>query len=84
MESINSFTKNGFNKDTDLIMVCGGSDMNYECRDYFEKLGFIEGNLGEPKRFCVGTSICRLNENRLDIKTDYKKIRRGSLYLLTT
>ena len=50
---INSFTKNGFNKDTDRIMVCGGPDMNYECRDYFENLGFIEGNLGEPNDFVL-------------------------------
>ena len=27
--------------------------MNYECRDYFEKLGFIEGNLGEPNDFVL-------------------------------
>ena len=50
-EHIDNFTNGGFNKETDRVMVCGGPDMNYECRDYFENLGFQEGNLGEPRDF---------------------------------
>lgn len=52
-EHIDNFTNGGFNKDTDRVMVCGGPDMNYECRDYFENLGFQEGNLGEPGEFVL-------------------------------
>ena len=52
-EHIDNFTNGGFNKDTDRVMVCGGPDMNYECRDYFENLGFQEGNLGEPGDFVL-------------------------------
>ena len=54
-------------------MVCGGPDMNYECRDYFEKLGFIEGNLGEPKRFCVGTSIWSIERKQTRYKNRLQK-----------
>ena len=50
---IDNFTDGGFNKETDRVMVCGGPDMNYECRDYFENLGFQEGNLGEPGDFVL-------------------------------
>ena len=52
-EHIDNFTNGGFSKDTDRVMVCGGPDMNYECRDYFENLGFQEGNLGEPGEFVL-------------------------------
>ena len=52
-EHIDNFTNGGFNKETDRVMVCGGPDMNYECRDYFENLGFQEGNLGEPGDFVL-------------------------------
>ena len=34
-------------------MVCGGPEMNYECRDFFEENGFVEGNLGEPNDFVL-------------------------------
>lgn len=50
---IQNFTNGGFNKDTDRVMVCGGPEMNYECRDFFEKLGFQEGNLGEAGDFVL-------------------------------
>ena len=50
---IYNFTNDGFNKDTDRIMVCGGPDMNYQCRDFFEDTGFIEGNLGEAGDFVL-------------------------------
>lgn len=52
-EHIYNFTNDGFNKDTDRIMVCGGPDMNYQCRDFFEDTGFIEGNLGEAGDFVL-------------------------------
>lgn len=52
-DHIYNFTDNGFNKDTDRVMVCGGPEMNYECRDYFEDIGFIEGNLGEAGDFVL-------------------------------
>lgn len=52
-DHINNFTENGFNKDTDRVMVCGGPDMNYQCRDFFEKIGFVEGNLGEAGDFVL-------------------------------
>ena len=52
-EHIYNFTDGGFNKETDRVMVCGGPDMNYQCRDYFENLGFQEGNLGEPGDFVL-------------------------------
>ena len=52
-EHIDNFTNDGFNKDTDRVMVCGGPDMNYQCRDYFDNLGFQEGNLGEPGDFVL-------------------------------
>jgi len=52
-EHIDNFTNGGFNKETDRVMVCGGPDMNYECRDYFENLGFQEGNLGESGDFVL-------------------------------
>ena len=52
-EHIDNFTNGGFNKETDRVMVCGGPNMNYECRDYFENLGFQEGNLGEPGDFVL-------------------------------
>tara|TARA_B110000977_G_scaffold82533_1_gene110252 strand:- start:10232 stop:10957 length:726 start_codon:yes stop_codon:yes gene_type:complete len=52
-EHVEHFTDNGFNKDTDRVMVCGGPEMNYQCRDYFEGNGFIEGNLGEPNDFVL-------------------------------
>ena len=52
-DHINNFTENGFNKDTDRIMVCGGPDMNYQCRDFFEENGFAEGNLGEAGDFVL-------------------------------
>jgi ferredoxin/flavodoxin---NADP+ reductase len=47
------FTQGGFDPATDRIMVCGGPEMNYQCREYFEKLGFQEGNLGEPGDFVL-------------------------------
>jgi len=50
---IQNFTDGGFNKDTDRVMVCGGPEMNYECRDFFENLGFQEGNLGEAGDFVL-------------------------------
>ena len=50
---IQNFTDGGFNKDTDRVMVCGGPEMNYECRDFFESLNFQEGNLGEPGDFVL-------------------------------
>ena len=53
LQNINNFTENGFNKDTDRVMVCGGPDMNYQCRDFFEKIGFVEGNLGEAGDFVL-------------------------------
>ena len=52
-DHIYNFTENGFNKDTDRIMVCGGPDMNYQCRDFFEENGFVEGNLGEAGDFVL-------------------------------
>ncbi len=52
-EHIEEFTNGGFNRDTDRVMVCGGPDMNFECRDYFEEAGFIEGNLGEAGDFVL-------------------------------
>lgn len=52
-EHIEEFTNGGFNKDTDRVMVCGGPDMNFECRDYFEEIGFVEGNLGEAGDFVL-------------------------------
>ena len=52
-EHIDLITMGGFNKETDRVMVCGGPDMNYECRDYFEELGFTEGNLGEAGDFVL-------------------------------
>ena len=52
-EHIEQFTNGGFNKDTDRVMVCGGPDMNFECRDYFEEIGFVEGNLGEAGDFVL-------------------------------
>tara|TARA_B100000902_G_scaffold379906_1_gene414716 strand:+ start:8760 stop:9485 length:726 start_codon:yes stop_codon:yes gene_type:complete len=52
-EHIYNFTNDGFNKDTDRIMVCGGPDMNYQCRDFFEDTGFTEGNLGEAGDFVL-------------------------------
>jgi|TARA_B110000858_G_scaffold151157_1_gene172080 ferredoxin--NADP+ reductase len=52
-EHIDLITNGGFNKETDRVMVCGGPEMNYECRDYFEEHGFIEGNLGEPNDFVL-------------------------------
>lgn len=50
---VNNFTDGGFNKDTDRVMVCGGPEMNYECRDFFEEHDFQEGNLGEPGDFVL-------------------------------
>ena len=47
------FTDNGFNKDTDRVMVCGGPEMNYQCRSFFEEIGWQEGNLGEPGDFVL-------------------------------
>ena len=52
-EHVDLITMGGFNKNTDRVMVCGGPDMNYQCRDYFEDLGFIEGNLGEAGDFVL-------------------------------
>jgi ferredoxin--NADP+ reductase len=52
-EHIYNITDNGFNKDTDRIMVCGGPDMNYQAREYFEELKFAEGNLGEAGDFVL-------------------------------
>lgn len=52
-EHIYNFTESGFNKDTDRVMVCGGPDMNYQCRDYFEELNWQEGNLGEAGDFVL-------------------------------
>ena len=52
-EHIEKFTNGGFNRDTDRVMVCGGPDMNFECRDYFEEAGFVEGNLGEAGDFVL-------------------------------
>ena len=52
-EHIEEFTNGGFNRDTDRVMVCGGPDMNFECRDYFEEIGFVEGNLGEAGDFVL-------------------------------
>ena len=52
-DHIYNFTDNGFNKDTDRVMVCGGPDMNYQCRDFFEDLGWQEGNLGEAGDFVL-------------------------------
>ena len=48
-----SFTTDGFNPTTDRIMVCGGPEMNYQCREYFKSIGFREGNLGEPGDFVL-------------------------------
>ena len=52
-EHENKITENGFTTDTHRVMVCGGPEMNYECRDYFEDKGFVEGNLGEPNDFVL-------------------------------
>ena len=52
-EHIDLITNGGFNIATDRVMVCGGPEMNYECRDYFEEAGFVEGNLGEPNDFVL-------------------------------
>ena len=52
-EHVNNFTDGGFNKDTDRVMVCGGPEMNYECRDFLEEHNFQEGNLGEPGEFVL-------------------------------
>jgi len=52
-EHVNNFTDGGFDKDTDRVMVCGGPEMNYECRDFFEEHDFQEGNLGEPGDFVL-------------------------------
>jgi len=52
-DHVNNFTDGGFNKDTDRVMVCGGPEMNYECRDFFEEHDFQEGNLGEPGDFVL-------------------------------
>jgi ferredoxin--NADP+ reductase len=34
-------------------MVCGGPDMNYQAREFFEEIGFVEGNLGEAGDFVL-------------------------------
>lgn len=52
-DHVEVITDGGFNPDTDRIMVCGGPEMNYQCRDYFDSLGFTEGNLGEPGDFVL-------------------------------
>jgi len=52
-EHENKITKNGFTTDTHRVMVCGGPDMNYQARTYFEELGFVEGNLGEAGDFVL-------------------------------
>ena len=52
-DHIYNFTDNGFNQVTDRVMVCGGPEMNYQCRDFFEDLGWQEGNLGEAGDFVL-------------------------------
>jgi len=52
-QHIENFTENGFDKQTDRVMVCGGPEMNYECREFFEMLGWQEGNLGEAGDFVL-------------------------------
>jgi ferredoxin--NADP+ reductase len=52
-DHIYNFTSGGFNRDTDRVMVCGGPEMNYACRDFLEDIGWIEGNLGEPNDFVL-------------------------------
>jgi ferredoxin--NADP+ reductase len=52
-DHIYNFTDNGFNKQTDRVMVCGGPEMNYQCRDFFENLEWQEGNLGEAGDFVL-------------------------------
>ena len=52
-DHIDNFTDGGFNKATDRVMVCGGPEMNYQCRDFFEEQNFQEGNAGEPGDFIL-------------------------------
>jgi len=52
-DHIYNFTSGGFNRDTDRVMVCGGPEMNYACRDFLEDISWIEGNLGEPNDFVL-------------------------------
>ena len=52
-DHVYNFTNNGFDRNTDRVMVCGGPEMNYQCRDFFEDLGWQEGNLGEPGDFVL-------------------------------
>jgi len=52
-DHIDNFTDGGFNKATDRVMVCGGPEMNYQCRDFFEEHDFQEGNAGEPGDFIL-------------------------------
>lgn len=52
-DHINEITDGGFNKETDKVMVCGGPEMNYACREYFESLGWTEGNFGEQGDFVL-------------------------------
>lgn len=52
-DHIYNFTDNGFNNKTDRVMVCGGPEMNYQCRDFFKDMDWQEGNLGEPGDFVL-------------------------------
>jgi len=52
-DHIDNFTDGGFNRATDRVMVCGGPEMNYQCRDFFEEHDFQEGNAGEPGDFIL-------------------------------
>ena len=52
-DHIYNFTSGGFNRDTDRVMVCGGPEMNYACREFLEDIEWVEGNLGEPNDFVL-------------------------------
>jgi ferredoxin--NADP+ reductase len=52
-DHIYNFAEDGFQQHRDRVMVCGGPEMNYQCREFFEDLGWQEGNLGEPGDFVL-------------------------------
>ena len=52
-DHITNITGDIFTNRTDRVMVCGGPEMNYQCREFFEDIGWQEGNLGEPGDFVL-------------------------------
>ena len=48
-----------FDKEKDSAMICGSMPMNLEFRDYFEKMGCIEGNSSTRGDFVLEKSVCR-------------------------